>query len=127
MRDNETGQVWERSPATSTTTWSAAISHCATREVGGRKGWSLPMREQLASLVDTSNSNPALPTSHPFLTALPASYWSATTDVSEPQNSWYVNFSNGFVFNNAFKGIFNPAWCVRGGQTFDGNTHSTLH
>ena len=34
--------------------------------VGGTKGWRLPSVAELASLVDPANSNPALPTGHPF-------------------------------------------------------------
>lgn len=79
VRDNETGLVWERDPDPNIRIWTSAIIHCATREVGGRKGWQLPLREQLASLVDTSNANPALPTGHPFLNVQPANYWSAST------------------------------------------------
>ncbi len=53
--DRETGIVWETSPAVSFFNWPGAISHCTTREVGGRKGWALPMREQLASLLEINS------------------------------------------------------------------------
>jgi len=64
--DRETGLVWEQSPDTDTRNWFNALVHCYQREVGGRKGWRLSTIEELASLVDTSNSSPALPTGHPF-------------------------------------------------------------
>ena len=127
--DKETGLVWERSPDTTLRKWTDAIDHCVVREVGGRKGWSLPMREQLASLVDPSNSIPTLPTGHPFLNVSysgPFRYWSATTDAANPVNAWSVHFYDGSVSDTSKGGLL-YVWCVRGGQTFDGNTHNTLH
>jgi hypothetical protein len=125
--DKETGLVWEQSPDTTLRNWIGAISHCANREVGGRKGWQLPMREQLASLVDTSNAAPALPTGHPFLNVQSAFYWSATTLANAPTSAWFVLFDDGVV-GAINKGTSIPrTWCVRGGQSFDGNTHDTLH
>lgn len=126
VRDNETGLVWERDPDPNPQDWVDAIRHCANREVGGRKGWQLPLREQLATLVDTSNANPALPTGHPFLNVQSAGSWSATTSAVNPADAWVVLFINGNVSDNGK--VFNRrAWCVRGGQGFDGNTHNTLH
>ena len=121
VRDNETGLVWEQSPDPNPQdSWRDAIVNCANREVGGRKGWSLPMREQLASLVDTSNSDPALPTGHPFLNVQSAAYWSAATLADVSRDAWGVNFIGGtvFIFDKGFDSIH--AWCVRGGQVYDG-------
>jgi len=135
VRDNETGLVWERSPNNTIRNWNSAISHCAQRSVGGRKGWSLPMVEQLASLLDSSNSEspPALPTGHPFMTVPGfATYWSATTSSSDPVIAWTLVINNFFgnadvSAQNKQRSVEEYAWCVRGGQTFDGNTHNTLH
>jgi hypothetical protein len=120
VRDNETGLVWERTPLIGGRTWPEAISHCARREVGGRKGFHLPMREQLASLGDSSNSNPSLPTGHPFLNVQSAGYWSATTDADDPADAWGVDFGSGYIgFTDKGNG-FIQVWCVRGGQVYDG-------
>ena len=51
----------------------------------------------------------------------------ATTVVDDPTSAWFVTFSGGIVGNaNKVSSGFR-AWCVRGGQVFDGNTHDTLH
>ena len=117
LRDNNTGLVWEVSPARGFFDWARAISHCTTREVGGRKGWSLPMREQLASLVDTNSvlcrgGELCLPDGHPFQNVQSASYWSAATTAGSPTFAWVVNFLFGgaLVMNLNGKG---HAWCVR--------------
>ncbi len=120
VRDNETGLVWDRTPDIGSRNWASAVTRCAQREVGGRKGWSLPMGEQLASLVDDSNSDSALPTGHPFLNVQSAFYWSVSARVESPASVWTVNFLNGDVILD-FKVLDHIHWwCVRGGQTYDG-------
>ena len=92
MLDLETGLVWERFPdlAPETQGWTGAISHCATREMGGRLGWSLPVLEQLASLVDKTgtgvdlNGFPLkLPDGNPF-TVWSGGFWTATSSAGNP-------------------------------------------
>jgi hypothetical protein len=128
--DQETGLVWEQSPdPTPQSSWQRAISHCAGLEVDDRKGWSLPVREQLASLVDEtgtgvdSNGAPlTLPDGHPFDPAgvQSDSYWSASTFAGNPSVAWFVFFGFGDVsFDSKVNGI-TRAWCVRGGQVYDG-------
>lgn len=116
--DKETGLVWERSPSTDDTDWSGAISRCYTKEVGGRKGWRLPTVEELASLVDTTQSYPALPAGHPFQNVQSDRYWSATTDAEFTDAAWRVSISNGSVSQN-YKGNSHYVWCVRGGHGYD--------
>ena len=65
--DKETGLVREKSPDTTKREWLTAIVYCYYKTVGGRKGWRLPTIEELASLIDASQNNPALPNDHPFL------------------------------------------------------------
>ncbi len=134
VRDNETGAVWDRSPFNTNplpSSWRDHISHCANREVGGRKGWQLPMREQLASLLDTGN-NPALPTGHPFINIITSGadsslLWTATADEEIPNAGWLVHIRNGAVLPVSSINESPRPWCVRGSQHFDGNTHQTLH
>jgi len=116
VRDNNTGLVWELSPTGGYFDWDQAISHCTTRMVGGRKGWSLPIREQLASLVDTNSvlcigGGLCLPDGHPFQKVQSASYWSATTTAGSPTFAWVVNFFFGGVLVRNLGGT-GHAWCV---------------
>lgn len=129
VRDNETGLVWERSPSTTPYEWYLAYLECSShREVGGRKGWHLPVAEQLASLVDMSGTgvdkygNPVtLPNGHPFQNVLSGFYWTATTNPRFPQFAVDVVFSNGNVGDGLNKSNnLLHTWCVRGGQSIDG-------
>ncbi len=118
--DHETCLVWEQSPDTTTRTWTNALLHCFQSEVGGRGGWRLPTIEELASLKDTVNTNPSLPSGHPFDTnAVQSSfYWSSTTNAFNATFVWGMSFVNGTV-NSAPKSNVGLVWCVRGGQGHD--------
>jgi hypothetical protein len=52
--DRETGLVWEKSPDSTPRAFVFAQAHCANLRVGNRKGWRLPMIEELASIIDPS-------------------------------------------------------------------------
>jgi hypothetical protein len=116
--DKLTGLVWERTPRTTAAgSWAGAVANCPfIGSTGSVLGWRLPTIEELASLIDTSRTNPALPAGHPFSSGN-ANYWSATTLATATGNALGVDFAGGGVFNagkplNAIRW-----WCVRGGQT----------
>lgn len=122
--DKETGLVWERSPGTTKTDWHTAMDVLVNKIIGGRKGWRLPTYEELASLVDPSQQNPALPLGHPFLTVQYSNtdyYWSATTLYRATDNARGVEFKQGAIiygakYNTQANGL---TWCVRGGYGYN--------
>ena len=134
--DKETGLVWEQTPSADplnvwTYYWELACEYCIDLEVANRKGWRPPTVEELASLIDNDNSNPALPTGHPFTLPVcpipdePCYYWSSTTHFSIIENAWLVDLRNGNVLHRGkydvqsnYENYF--VWCVRGGQGNDG-------
>ncbi len=131
--DNETGLVWERSPSKTggdnddgKRKWWQAHYHCLDKVVGGRKGWYVPSIEQLASLVDTTQTNPALPDLYEFIfvatnikTDRP--YWSATTDIIYTVGAWAVDFYDGEIESDWHKTDNKLyVWCVRGSHGIDG-------
>ena len=115
--DKETGLVWERTPfGANNFSWSAATQDCLRLTTGNRRGWRLPSVHELASLVDPTQSGPALPLGHPFVLApIVNVHWTATTNAANEAQVWFVNLANGSVDNFAPKvtGQGN-AWCVRG-------------
>ena len=116
--DKETGLIWERSPQTTSARWIAARRTCIEKNVGGQKGWRLPLLEELTSLVDPSVAppGPTLPPGHPFLTVQPTVYWSATRVDEDARGSWAVHFGlgGGTTFINWAHSV--PSWCVRDGM-----------
>jgi hypothetical protein len=120
--DKETGLVWQKAPSSDTLEWINAHRFCNSIATGGRLGWRLPTLQELASLLDRTQSSPALPSGHPFtqVSSAPDGYWSANLDNSNTGTAWGVAFGgNGSVFHG--QGISNPifVWCVRGGQGVD--------
>jgi hypothetical protein len=68
---------------------------------GSEEGdWRLSNRNELESLLDLENHNPALPTGHPFMNFQPSGYWSSTTTAPPPlsPSAWIVEFKFGQVF-----------------------------
>lgn len=124
--DQATGLVWEGSPVTNLqASWQAAVNHCTQRTVGGQKGFHLPLIEQLASLLPLTVTDLNSATGDGPFTGVQqfptATYWSATTTAANPALAWTVDFLFGNVGANG-KGNagFDHAWCVRGGQAYDG-------
>lgn len=118
--DRNTGLVWERSPATTLTSWSGATFGCINKNVGGQKGWRLPSIPELASLIDPSVApGPTLPAGHHFTNVQPDNYWSATTLADDPTLAWRVNFNVGNVSSSFDKPNGLRVWCVRGGMNAD--------
>jgi uncharacterized protein DUF1566 len=116
--DRETGLVWEQSPSVTARIWAAAHAVCNNSTVGNRKGWRLPTVQELASLVDPTQSSPALPAGHPFTNVQSSFYWSATGLFSDGTVGYDVNFVAGNV-GLAVKGLSDNVWCVRGRQGVD--------
>lgn len=118
--DRETGLIWERSPDQSNLmNWEAAIRYCQNVTIGGRKGWRLPTVEEILSLVDPSQSNPALPEQHPFVAVVSHDYLTATTVMRNSGQQQDIVVTVGI--GDAHTGQENKnqdgfVWCVRGGN-----------
>ena len=114
--DKETGLTWAKDAnLDGTKSWQDAINYCANLSLGDRKGWRLPRREDLASLVDPSRSYPALPIGHPFINVQSDGYWSSTEYESSSNSAWGVGMNVGLVGSDVKSGSF-YVWPVRGGN-----------
>ena len=116
VKDNQTGLTWEQTPGPDHMFWIDALTHCDTRATGGRTGWRLPAKEELAGLVDTSRHDPALPGGHPFSNVKSAIYWTSTPSAKDPVLAWHVSFFSGEVVTDG-KHLNRRVWCVRSGET----------
>lgn len=121
--DKETGVVWEQSPAVGiddAVTWLTAHLRCNDKTVGGRKGWRLPLIQEVASLVDPGSTGATrLPDGHPFAPVLDASpgvrFWAATTSAAPLATdvAWVLELGPGTVKVES-KAQQRFYWCVRG-------------
>ncbi len=119
--DKETCLVWDQSPDTTKWAWELAKIYCSTRGIGGRIGWHLPTVEQLASMVDRTQSNPSLPSGYEnFFSQVQSDYyWTATSHAfGSTTHARDVDLGEGKVGAD-LKTRTNHVWCVRGGNTYD--------
>jgi hypothetical protein len=116
--DKQTGLTWARNAdiAAGKKPWQEAIEFCQDLVIGNRKGWRLPTKEELISLLDTSRGAPALPDGHPFKNVkLYGDYWSSTTYEGNSSSVWAVGLHYGRVTDN-LKIFDSRIWPVLGGN-----------
>ena len=125
VTDNMTGLVWSKdaNPVTPVDekTWQDSLEYIKTLNSGGGylgyNDWRLPNRNELASLVDSSRINPALPTANPFVNLQTGFvYWSSSTVINFKHEAWAVNMNLGGVDEYGKTGV-GHLWPVRGGQS----------
>jgi hypothetical protein len=101
--------------------WHTAIDFCAGLNTAGHTNWHLPTRKELASLVDHSQYDIALPVGHPFVGLVIGSnddtYWSSTTLANDTTLAWKMSLSNGDWYSNSKPWDYKLAWPVRTGGT----------
>lgn len=73
--------------------------------------WRLPNINELESLVDCSNFEPALPAGHPFI-GIKEGYWSSTTSMFEPDWAWALYLNQGAVGVGQKRGPYFHVWPV---------------
>jgi len=114
--DKETELVWEKTASTTAADWTTARAICAEKSIGNRRAWRLPSFFELASLVDNSHTNPALPAGHPFVGVnVGITYWSGTTNFNNGAQAWSMSFVDGTLFTETKTNSGEGVWCVRGG------------
>ena len=105
--DKQTGLTWARNAniVNKEITWQEAVKFCQDLEIGNRKGWRLPTKEELITILDTSQSKPALPDGHPFVNVQTGGsswggYWSSTAHEGDSKSVWIVGMESGKVLDN---------------------------
>jgi len=120
VKDNLTGLVWSvNANAEGLKTWDNALALANDLTKCGYGDWRLPNSKELFSLVDRSQSDPALPSEHPFTNIQPEDgdlYWSSSSYASDPSMAWTMDMFDGALepwlkTDTAF------VWPVRGGKT----------
>ena len=115
VTDNLTGLMWTTNANHGAVLWDAAIDYCNSYSLAGYDDWRLPNINELHSLIDLSQSDPALPVGHPFTGVLSEGYWSSTTSEGFPDLAWETSLINGYM-NHVYKDLIYYVWPVRGGQ-----------
>lgn len=118
--DKETGLVWTRDAnKIGLHNWLDSNTLCREFKFGNRAGWRLPSAEELSSLVDPSQDDPALPDGHPFVNVQSGqgvyAYWTSTNNENPGSSAWFVNMTGGDA-GLGNKSISGYIWPVRGGS-----------
>lgn len=123
--DEQTGLIWamDNEILEKAVPWEEAVKLCQNVEIGGQKGWRLPTQDELISILDTSQSNPALPEGHPFTKMREykyggqghLDYWTSTEYEGDNKRAWVVFISNGMVMDDLK--IFDfKVWPIKDGK-----------
>lgn len=96
--DRLTGLTWLRDAdlAKGLVSWDRALEMIAGLEPGPAGPWRLPNINELESLVDASESAPALPQGHPF-TGVGDAAWSSSSSGFEPDWAFALYLTKGAV------------------------------
>jgi hypothetical protein len=124
VTDNLTALVWlKNANCFGASSWAAALDDAYFLSASGSCGlsdgsnvgdWRLPNANELHSLIDTLQANPALPAGHPFTGVQVNLYWTSTTVDYNPLGVVVVAMNNGAPVG-AIKSGFLFVWPVRGG------------
>ena len=86
------------------------------------KDWRLPNQTEMLSLYDFSNTEPSLPSGHPFLNVKTEwdwiGYWTSTTIMGSTTDAWLIRFSTDIshdISSREAKTSTENVWPVRGG------------
>ena len=79
--------------------WTVALAYantlaspsCGLSDSSAAGDWRLPNLNELKTLVDYSQHNPALPTGYPFTNVQLGSYWSSSTSALDTTYAWAAN------------------------------------
>ncbi|HEY6085656.1 MAG TPA: DUF1566 domain-containing protein [Nitrospira sp.] len=113
VKDNQSGLIWEQEPDREHDVWSRSKERCTTKEIGGQKGWRAPSVDELKTLIDPSQHDPALPVGHPFSNIKSEIYWTATPHPTDDIVAWQVSFFSGEAVTDQKSGT-RRIWCVLG-------------
>ncbi len=114
VKDAKTGLIWEQEPDREHDVWSRSNERCVAKIVGGQQGWRGPTIDELKTLIDLSQHDPALPAGHPFSNIKSEIYWTATPDPKDDIVAWQVSFFSGEPVTDQKSGT-RRMWCVLDG------------
>lgn len=116
VKDNQTGLIWEQAPDLEHDVWSRSVERCRTKAAGGKTGWRAPTIQEMKTLIDPAQKDPALPKGHPFANIKSAIFWTATPHPTDDIVAWQVSFFSGEPVTDQKSGT-RRMWCVWGEPT----------
>ena len=117
VTDNNTKLMWTKS-ADLWGVWYYAKDECDALVLAGHSDWRLPSLYELKSLIDRSQSDPALPLNNPFTNMqLEDYYWSSTKYRPGVRSGWWgVDMTYGDAIYGIKVNAVGNVWPVRSGN-----------
>lgn len=95
VSDRVTGLMWQRAVDDKIVTAAEAGAKCQALSLGGYEDWRLPSRIELASIIDSKRTQPAID-----LTVFPGApsdwFWTSSVAADNPEAAWYIYFYFGY-------------------------------
>lgn len=97
--DQETGLIWQQGD-TGRMPWLEAVRYCNQLDLASSRGWRLPFKDELKSLVAAIGSGDYLDFKA-FPEVQAEVYWSLSREEQQPEQVWGVSFADGkeYMFN----------------------------
>lgn len=101
-------------------TWQHALDYVKKLNADSYLGfsdWRLPNINELASIIDQSKTTPSLPAGYTFLRVQQVNsggYWSSTSNINTPGESWVIALQAGGIRSSVNKSSQYSVWPVRG-------------
>jgi hypothetical protein len=105
--DRKTRLMWQKADDGTKRDWAQAGTYCDELVLGGYSDWRLPRVDELLTIVDYSQFDPA---SDDVFGSRSFFYWSSSTVGFDPGVAWGVSFDDGKTYWD-IKGVR----CARGG------------
>ena len=94
--DKATGLIWQdnKDAKTIKKDWDGAKEYCKNLDLGGYSDWRLPTKDELASIIDKTNT-PTIKTG--FKNVSSSDYWSSSQVSWKVSKAWEMDFSSGYT------------------------------
>ncbi len=91
--DQKTGLIWEQADS-GRMPWLEAVRYCNQLDLANSRGWRLPFKDELKTLVSSIGSGENLDLKA-FPEAQAEVYWSLSREEQQPDQVWGVSFADG--------------------------------
>ena len=108
VEDTVNNLIWTKDENSVLSSWESALDHCQNLEYGGYDDWRLPSINELASLIDYSQKDPAS-----LFPGISSTYFWSSTSSSYIPNAWTVILSTGKIIYSTDKTNTARVICVR--------------
>jgi len=114
--DSKTGLMWQDNSAAKYTKkdWKGAVAFCSQLRLAGYDDWRLPNIKELIQILNTKPRDGGMKKGFENVGAS-GYYWSSSTDESNEEFAWMMNFKRGYEYIN-YKTYERHIRCVRDKQ-----------